>query len=290
MSVTLLQMYSEVSKRCQETIDLVATGGSTTTFADTANLTHTDDYWAESYLFCTSGTNSGLVRHVQTFTASNATLTLYAALTASVTAADTATLMRRFAPVDLLVAINRSINVATPDFREHVRVDTAATADTYTYPVPIASNPDMLDKNLIGIEYGDTSVNSTRPIARLPAGLYQITEDYSTVSNANVKTLTLSFNPYTGYTIRFVFDGPLANVAALTDRVHLDLPQLEFLYSQAVAEMWRIEAARTTDANRKDALEALARAESFADRLRRQLGMERKRQPLRRTTFRVTGV
>lgn len=290
MSVTLATARAEVAKRSQEFLSLVATGGSTTTFADTNSLTHADDYWNEAILLATSGTNSGLQRRVQTFTASNGTLTLYSALTAAVLAADTAELYRRFSPTDCDLSLNRAINVAAPDFREKVRVDQAVTTDTYTYAVPIASNPEMFDRGLVGIEYGDTSQNATRPLQRLPRDLYDIVEDYSTVSNSNVKTIVLRFNPYTGYTLRAIFDGPLANVSSSTDRIHLDLPQLEFLYTQAVAELWRIEASRTVDANRKAAIEQLAHWEQNADRQRRGLGMERKQAPLRRTTFRISGL
>lgn len=291
MSVTLATARFAVATRCQEALALVATGGSSNTFADTNNLTHADDYWNEAILLATSGTNSGLQRHVQTFTSSSATLTLYSALTAAVLAADTAELYRRFSPTDCDLAINRAINVGAPDFREHVRVDVSVTADTYSYAVPITNNPDIYDKTLIGVEYGDTSQNSTRPISRLPASLYEITEDYVVSStNANVKTVVLKFNPMTGFTLRLVFDGALANVSGSTDRIHLDLPQLEWLYSQAVAELWRIEASRTADVNRPAALSELARSEAYADRLRRQLGFVRKQAPLRRTVFRTSGV
>jgi hypothetical protein len=289
LSVTLATIRTEVSKRAEEYLAGVATGGSTTTVVDTNKLYAADGYWDEASILFTSGTNLNLERRVQSF--STATLTLYSAVTASVSAADTYELRRRFTIVDLDTAINRAINVGAPDFREKVRVDMTATADTYAYAVPIASNPSMSDKGLIGIEYGDTTVVPTRPLSRLPKELYDINEDYdATTTNATVKTLVLKFNPFTGYTIRFIFEGPLANVSVYTDRVHLDLPELEWLYSQSATELWRIELSRSTDASRKQALEELGRWEANADRLRRQLGFVRKQTPLRRTAFRITGV
>lgn len=290
MSVTLAVARAALASRIQEFLSGVATGGSTTTIIDTNNLTHADDYWAEAQVLMTSGTNDGLIRRVQTFTSASATLTLYSALTASVAAAATFELYRRFGPTDCDLALNRAINVSTPDFIERVRADQTTTRDTYSYAFPTA--PGLGGRGLVGIEYGTIDpVITTKPLTRLPAEAYEVIEDYVVGStNANVKTLQLKFNPNTADTIRFIFDGPIANVTLSSDRIHLDAPELEFLYSQAAAEMWRIEASRVVDANRKAALEELARWETNADRLRRQLGLVRKQTPLRRTVFRTVGL
>lgn len=292
MSATLATIRQEVSKRADEFVSGTATGGSTTTLADTAKLQNPDSYWNEAEVLFTSGTNDGVARRVSAFVSSTSTLTVYgAALAAAVAAGHTYDLRRRFPVSDVDIAINRAINVAGPDFREKVRVDVTLTADTYTYAVPISANPVLSDRGLVRVEYGDTSVNSTRPLAPLPAGLYEIIEDYDAAStNALVKTVALKFNPYTGYTLRLIFEGPLANLSAAADILHLDLPQLEFIYTQAVAELWRIEAGRTTGQTRTESLQELARSEAYADRLRRSLGLEHKQQPLKRTVFRVTGV
>lgn len=292
MSVTLATARQEVSKRCDEFIAGTATGGTTTTLIDTNKLTHADDYWAEATVLLTSGTNNGLERRISAFAASTSTCTLYSAATAAIANNDTYELRRRFSVSEYIdLAINRAINIAAPDFREHVRVDVTVTSEDYDYPVPISSNPDIMNMGLIAVEYGDTSLNATKPLARLPASLYEITEDYvAGATNANVKTIVLKFNPFTGHTLRLIFDGPLANVSSSTDRIKLDLPELEFLYSQAVAEVWRIHVNRTVDANRQAALTELARSEAYADRLRRAMGMERKQAQIKRTVFRLTGL
>jgi hypothetical protein len=68
------------------------------------------------------------------------------------------------------------------------------------------------------------------------------------------KTLQLKFNPETNKLIRFVYDMPLGNVSTATDVIHLDLPELEWLYSQAVTELWRIESI--ADVRREQGLRA----------------------------------
>lgn len=287
MSIQLSAARAEVAKRAQEFISGTATGGSTTTLVDVNNLTHQDTYWAESVVLVTSGTNSGLQRRVQTYTSSTSTLTFYSAMTGAVASGATYELYRRFSPTDVDTAINRSINIAAPDFREKVRAVATAVQDTLQYAVP--SGVAMLDNGLLSIEYQyfADATQTTFPYARVDPGLYEFIEDYDPVAQTNVKTLQLRFNPMTNRLIRFVYDGPLGNVSAGTDYIHLDLPHLEWLYSQAVCELWRIEATRTVDANRNIAIQEAARAEAFADKLRRQLGQSKDQAPLRRTTFTI---
>lgn len=285
MSVTLATARSEVAKRAQEFLSGQATGGSTTTLADSNNLTHQDNYWNETIALVTSGTNNGLQRRVQTFTSSTATLTMYSAFTGAVASGATYELYRRFSPGDVDTAINRSLNIAAPDFREKVRAVATATADTLQYAFP--TGPDLMDKGLVEINYQYyTNANQTTwPYTKLASDMYEVIEDFN--GTDSIKTLQLRFNPETNRLIQFVYDGPLGNVSTGTDKIHLDLPQLEWLYSQSVAELWRIETSRTVDSNRRAALEETARWEQNADRLRRQLGQEQPHRPLRRTTFRV---
>lgn len=285
MSVTLNTARSEVSKRAQEFLSGTATGGTTTTLIDTNNLTYADDYWAEATVLATSGTNNGLQRRVSAFTGSTSTLTLYSSMTASVPSGMTYELYRRFTPGDIDTAVNRAINVAAPDFREKVRAVATATADTLQYAFP--TGPDLYDKGLLHIEYQHytDAAKADWPYVRLASDLYEVIEDFNGTNN--IRTLQLKFNPTTNRLIRFVYDGPLGNVSTGTDRIHLDLPELEWLYTQSTCELWRMEVSRTSDANRRAALEELARHEAYADRLRRQLGQEKKTAPLKRTVFRV---
>jgi hypothetical protein len=288
MSVTLATARAEVAKRAQEFLAGTATGGSTTTLADSNFLTHQDNYWNESIvLVAASGSaNDGLQRRVQTFTSSTATLTMYSAFPASVASGADYQLYRRFSPGDVDTAINRSLNIAAPDFREKVRAVATATSDTLQYSFP--TGPDLMDKGLVEInyQYYTDSSQSTWPFTKLSSDMYEVIEDWN--GTTNEKKLQLRFNPETNRLIQFVFDGALGNVSTGTDRIHLDLPQLEWLYSQSTAELWRIETSRTADSNRRAALEEAARWEQNADRLRRQLGHEQPHRPLRRTSFRVT--
>lgn len=286
MSETLAETRAAVSKRAQEFLQGTATGGSTTTVIDVNGLTSPDSYWDESVILITSGTNNGLQRRVQTFTAATSTLTVYSAFTGAVASGVTYELYRRFTPGDIDTAINRALNIAAPDFREKVRAVATATQDTLQYGFP--TGPDFMDKGLVGIEYQTytDAAKATWPYQRLSPSQYEIHEDANS-SGTTIRTLQLKFNPETNRLIRFVYDGPLGSVATGTDRIRLDRPELEWLYTQSVAELWRIEASRNTDANRKASVEELARWESSADRLRRQLAPERAQAPLRRTTFRV---
>lgn len=286
MSVTLATARAEVSKRAQEFLSGTATGGTTSTIIDTNNLQHVDGYWDESAVLMTSGSNVDAIRRIQTFTGSTSTLNLYSALGMAVASGVTYEVYRRFSPTDVDLAINRSLNIAAPDFREKVRAVATATADTLQYAFP--TGPDMMDRGLLGIEYQhytDAS-QSDWPYTKLSPDQYEVIQDWN--GTYNEKKLQLRFNPTTNRLIRFVFDGALGNVATGTDRIRLDLPELEWLYSQSATELWRIEASRNTDANRKAAVEEMARWEADADRLRRRLGQEAPRRPLRRTVFRVS--
>lgn len=287
MSVTLSTARAEIAARAQEFLQGTATGGTASTIVDANNLTHADGYWEETTVLATSGTNSGLTRRAQTFTSTSTTLTLYSSLTAAVMSGDTYEIYRRFTPTDIKTALNRAINVGAPDFREKVRAVVTATMDTLQYAFP--TSPALMDKGLVGIEYQwyVQSTQSTWPFQKVSPDLYEVIEAYSASTNTSLRTLQLNFNPETNKLIRFVFDGPLGNVSADTDRIHLDLPELEWLYTQAAAELWRIETARTADVNRKSALEELARWEASADKLRRQLAPEPAPRILRRTSFRV---
>lgn len=288
MSVTMANARAEISRRAQEFVSATTTSlGTGGTLIDTTTLTHADDYWAESTVLLTSGTNSGQTRRVSAFAASTSTATLYASVTAAIASGVSYEMYRRFNPTDIKTALNRAINIGAPDFRERIHAIATGVADTLQYAVPTGLA--LVDKGLITIEYQhytDAS-HTTWPFTKVPTDLYEILEEYSTGNNLVRKTLQLRFNPETNKLIRMVFDGPLGNVSADADVIHLDLPELEWLYSQSVAELWRIEASRTADVNRQAAITELARAESFADRLRKQLGQEPAPRPLRRSRFSV---
>lgn len=286
MSETLATTRAEVSRRAQEFLQGTATGGSTSTVIDVNGLTSPDNYWDESVILITSGTNNGLQRRVQSFTASTSTLTVYSAFTGAVASGSSYELYRRFTPGDIDVAINRALNIAAPDFREKVRAVATATMNTLQYGFP--TGPDFMDKGLVSIEYQTYTAadKATWPYQKLSPDQYDILED-ADANGTTIRTLQLRFNPETNRLIRFVYDGPLGSVATGTDRIRLDRPELEWLYTQSVAELWRIEASRNSDANRKASVEELARWEANADRLRRQLAPERAPAPLRRTMFRV---
>lgn len=286
MSTTLNVARSEVAKRAAEFLSSTATGGSTTTLADTNNLTHQDNYWNETIALVTSGTNAGQQRRVQTFTSSTATLTMYSAFVGAMASGAAYELYRRFSPTDVDTAINRSLNIAAPDFREKARAVATATAGTLQYAFP--TGPDFMDKGFVGLEYQfwTDSAQSTYPFTKLAPDQYEVLEDFN--GSNTIRTIQLRFLPIQNRLLRFVYDGVIGNVATGTDTIHLDLPELEWLYSQAVTELWRIETGRTADSNRRAALEEAARWESNADKLRRQLGQEQSQRPLRRTSFRLT--
>lgn len=67
-------------------IDGTATGGSSTTLADTANLTaDTNDYWNGAYLYIYEGPGAGDVRTVSDFTTADDTITVTKAFSATPT-------------------------------------------------------------------------------------------------------------------------------------------------------------------------------------------------------------
>lgn len=285
MSVTLATARAAVSARAQEFIAGQATGGSTTTLSDANLLTHADGYWDETSVLALDGTNVGQVRRVQTFTAATSTLNFYSAMTGAVASGVRYELYRRFDPTTVDRAINRAINVGAPDFREKARAVATAITDTLQYAFP--SGPEFRERNLIGIEYQvyDGATQTTWPFTKLNQADYEIIEDW--VGSSTQRLLQLRFNPTTNKLIQFVYEGTLGNVATSTDVIHLDAPEVEWLYAQSVAELWRMETSRTIDANRKAAIEETARWEADADKLRRRLRHPDPQRPLRRTVFRT---
>lgn len=288
MSATWQTIRAEVAKRAQEFLSGTASGGSTTTLVDANKLNYADGYWDETVVLATSGTNADQERRVQTYTGN--TLTLYSAFTAAVASGDSYELYRRFPPgSDILTAVNRAISVAGNDFRERVIAVVTATQDTLQYGCPTAPDADAMD--LVALEYQEftDAARSTWPYRRVDPSLYEIREDYDTTGNVTVKTLQLRFNPETNRLLRFVYEGPLGTLTGVSgERVRLDAPALEWLYTQSAAELWHIEAARTTDASRESALKEAARQQQRAGELRRRLKQGKDRRPLRHTVFEVS--
>ncbi len=284
MSTTLSAARSAIAARAQEFLSGAATQTTNTTnLTDTNLLQHADGYWSESTVLFTSGANNGLARRIQTYTGTSSTAVLYSAVPTTIASGVSYELYRRFTPTDIKNGLNRAMNVAGPDFREKVRAVATATADTLQYAVPTSPGLSWL----VGVEYQNftQSGQGDWPYIRLDPSQYEIIEDFD--GSLSVKTLQLRFNPQTNRLIRFVYDAPLGQVSADADVIHLDLPELEWLYTQAVAELWRIEASRTSDASRRSALEELARWDATADKLRRQMIQPPAQAPLRRTRFTV---
>lgn len=283
--VTLAQARQEVARRATEFIQGTDNGGSTTVVTDTNNLNYVDGYWAEAWILGTSGANNDVLRRTNAYTQASSSVTVYQAFGSSFSG-QSYDLYRRFNPFsDIKNAINRALNVGAPDFREKHRDVLTATFNTLQYAFPTM----LMDKGLVAIEYQwyvDSSQTSW-PFQKLSTDLYKVIESWDATNGQMSKILQLNFNPETNKLIRFVYDMPLPNVSTSTDNIHLDLPELEWLYTQATAELWRIEATRTSGATKQNALETAARADAEADKLRRQLAPETPQRPLRRSTFRA---
>lgn len=286
MGVTLATARQEVSRRAQEFLQGTATGGSASTVVAANDLFHADGYWDDTWVLFTSGTNNDVLRRVQTFTQSTSTLNLYSSAPASVASGDTFDLYRRFNPMtDIKNAINIAINVGAPDFREKHRDVATATMNQLQYGFPTM----LMDKGLVAVEY-QWYVGANQgdwPFQKISPDLYEVIESWDAVNNRQSKTLQLKFNPETNKLLRFVFDSPLGTVSTSTDTIHLDLPELEWLYTQSAAEVWRMEASRTSDVTRDSALKELGRWEIRSDKLRASLAPEQPQRPLRRSTFRT---
>lgn len=283
--VTLAVARQEVARRATEFLQGTDNGGSTTTVKDTNNLNYVDGYWQEAWVLGTSGANNDVLRRTSAFAASSATLTVYQAFGSSFSGQNF-DLYRRFNPfTDIKNAINRALNLGAPDFREKHRDVMTATFNTLQYSFPTT----LMDKGLVAVEYQwyvDSS-QSDWPFQKLSPDLYEVIEAWDTANGRMSKKLQLKFNPETNKLIRFVFDSPLPNVATSTDAIHLDLPELEWLYTQAAAELWTIEAARSSGGSKQEALETAARLTAQAKDVRARLAPELSPKPLRRTSFRT---
>lgn len=281
MSTTLSGARTEIASRAGEFLAGATTQTTNqTNVTDTNNLQFIDAYWQEATVLFTSGANNGSARRVQTYTGSSSTAVLYSNAPTTIASGVSFELYRRFTPADVKTALNRALAIGAPDFREKVRAVATATQDTLQYALP--TSPDL--RWLVAIEYQHytQSGQSDWPYKRLDPSLYDIIEDFD--GSLSAKKLQLRFNPETNRLIRFIYDAPLGTVSADTDVIHLDYPELEWLYTQSVAELWRIETTRTTDASRNAALSETARWDQAADVIRRRL-TQPATAPLRRTRF-----
>lgn len=289
MSVTRTVAEAEISKRAQEFVEGTATGGSTTTVVDanTPELQASDDYWNETILEMTGGSNNGAKRRVQSFVASSSQLTVYGSFAAAVVSGDSFRIFRRWGPDDVQTALKRAINTAWPDFFDGVRKEVTTVKDTMQYGVP--TGPDIGNRGLVAVEY-QVFTDASRadwPYERLGTDRWQLVQQYSSSANARVWTVQLRFNPDGVRKLRFVFGAPLSLPGSAGDRIHLEDPELEWLYTQSVHELWSIEASRATAEARGDAQKEAARWLMNAEKLRVSLQPEKEQRPLRRTRFRV---
>jgi len=293
MSVTFSNAVAEVARRAGEFLTGTATGGSTTTLIDTngADLQASDDYWNECVVEMTGGTagNVGQRRRVSDFVSATAQATFYGSFPSTVASGDSYRLYRRFTPVDYERAINRSLNTAWPDFGDTVRKTVTTTRDTLQYAVP--TGPDIGNRGLIALEYEvytDAS-QTTWPFLRLDPSVWELFSSSPAEGASGVRTNTvqLRFNPESNRDLRFIFAAALPQMATTTDPIHLDPPEVEWLYTDAVANLWRTEASRAPAGQRDDAQRQADRWAEDAARLRQRLMPEKPNRPLRRPTFAV---
>src|SRR5260221_6554588 len=271
-SVLLSTARQELAKRASEFLQGTATGGSTTTVIDVNNLQYVDSYWNEQVVLFTSGSNNGLQRKVQAFTSSTNQATLYSAVISSVMSGDTYELSRRFSPNDHKTALNAAINKSWPAFyQDRSTAVVTGLADTLQYGFP--TGPDIGDKGLVAIEYQvwTQAAQSTFPYQVLAPDDYEVRVNWDTIANARLRTLQLRFNPDSNRLIRFVFGSPIPQVSADADRIRMGDPELEWLYAQSKAELWRVEANRSEARARKDALQMMSEPQGEAANLKKDL-------------------
>lgn len=298
MSVTFTDSVAEVARRAGEFIAGTATAGSTTTLADTngADFQASDNYWDETVVEMISGTaaNIGVRRRVSAFVSASAQLTIYGSFPSAVVAGDQFRLYRHFSPVDYERAINRAVNSSWPDFGDSVRKTVSTTRDTLQYAVP--TGPDIGNRGLIGLEYEfyTAAAQSTWPWTRLDPSRYRMfsASPAEGVAGRIVRTIQLYFNPDSDRELRFVFAAPLPQLSTLTDPIHLDPPEIEWLYTEAAANLWRFEASKVPTGQRDDANTQAARWAAEAEKIRLRVMPDKEQKPLRRPVFqtRIGGV
>lgn len=291
MSVTFTDAVAEVARRAGEFLTGTATAGSTTTLADTngPDFQASDNYWDECVLEMVSGTanNLGVRRRVSAFVSSSAQLTMYGSFPAAVAAADGYRLYRHFTPVDYERAINRAVNSSWPDFGDTVRKTVSTVRDTLQYAVP--TGPDIGNRGLIGLEYEfhTDAARATWPWTRLDPARYRMFQASPAegVAGEIVRTVQLYFNPDSDRELRFIFAAPLPQLQTTTDPIHLDPPEIEWLYTEAAANLWRFEASRVPTGQRDDANSQAARWAAEAEKVRMRVMPEKEQKPLRRPVF-----
>lgn len=298
MSVTFSEAVAEVAKRAGEFLEGTATGGSTSTLTDTnsPDLQAADSYWDEAVVEMVAGTagNIGQRRRVSDFVSASAQLTFYGTFPSGVSAGDEYRIFRRFSPVDYERAINRSLNTSWPDFGDTVRKTVSTVRDTMQYGVP--TGPDIGGRGLIALEYEwyTDAARATWPWIRLDPARWELfqTSPAEGATGVQVNTVQLRFNPDDGRELRFVFSAPLPQMQTTTDPIHLDTPEIEWLYTDAAANLWRTESSKMPAGQRDDAIRQAAFWSAEAEKLRARLMPDKEPKPLRRPVFsvRVGGV
>ena len=293
MSVLASDAVAEVARRAGEFLTGTATGGSTSTIADTnsPDFQAADSYWDECVVEMTAGTaaNIGLRRRISAFVSSGAQATFYGTYPSAVASGDSYRVFRRFTPVDYERGLNRALNTSWPDFGDTVRKTATTTKDTLQYAVP--TGPDIGNRGLIALEYEiyTDAAQSTWPFRRLDPSEWALFESSPAEDTAGVMTRTvqLRFNPESSRDLRFIFSAPLAQIGTTTDPIHLDPPEIEWLYTEAAANVWRNESSRAPAGQRDDAIKQAAYWAAEAQRVRTLLMPDKPQKPLRRPNFSV---
>jgi hypothetical protein len=206
MPVTLADLWGEVARNLGGVyVSAAATGGSTTTIVDSANLPAIgrDDYLNNGFAAIITDAGGahaapeGQVRVVSDFVQTTGTLTVNVAFTAAVAAGDTFRVWTGLPRTDLVDAVRAALVAGWPAFYSTVIDETLTLAeDTYSYAMPSGIyHPTEVYQS------ADDAGNTWLPLV-----------DWRTRSNGTTRTLELEpRHRYTvGQTLRVVGIGPIA--------------------------------------------------------------------------------
>lgn len=211
MAKTLFNLTHELARLLGTTVEGVATGGSTTTIADSVERTESDDFWngGTAWILYDAGGASaapeGEYSFISDFAQTGGVVTLRSTLTAAVASGDRYALGGLRYPLQLLIAkINEQLGVI-----EKTDISTVLiAADQTEYSLPT----DLLELKQVWISSGadDTNANNWQQ-------LYDWYVQKSATGSANKLVFSRQFNA--DDLIKLVYTGYHARLQVATDKL-----------------------------------------------------------------------
>lgn len=232
MSSTRSAIRIEAGRMVQECLSGTATGGTTTTLVDATNLLDAGDSlynFVGGWIKFTSGTFSGTVKRISSFSPSSGTITWSSALSGAIVAAVTYEIHLLLNPDEWDRCINRALRECTRRRQETI----AIVQNQRQYS--LAAYTDLTEPDYVykmELRYGATTDQYT--YTELPVYLWDVRED----DDAFVLSFScpMPYNP-TNTALIMHYYGPYADLTSDSDTTNINL---SWVVSGTLKYMWEL--------------------------------------------------